>query len=221
MIKTIGIKRAISLAALLAVNLVIVGAFFFWIAPLQENTELQRVVTINDIAGLQGRIQDVKKDMAYVREILPRYDEIKSRGFFQEQDRFAIGRYLNDIREGAGLAGFSFTIDSLQEIESPEAAKAGLRLVDSRIKITEIQSLTDAQVYKFIGAMQQKFPEHLRLQSLTFRKNADVNNDILGRIARKDPVSLLSGEVVFDWLTLVPQPAASQDNADAARPGAL
>lgn len=79
--KLIGIKRALLLGILLAINLALAGTFFFVIEPMRERARIQLLGIEGQIAGLQSKIQNVKRELADFERNLPRYEELKSVGF--------------------------------------------------------------------------------------------------------------------------------------------
>src|SRR4051812_19799075 len=107
MIKLIGLKRMIFLFALLALNLSAAGAYFLSISPMLDDATAQRDAVNGQITDLRSKIDNIKQDMAFVTDNLPKFNDLKDKGFFLPQDRFMIGRTMEDLRLKAGISNFA------------------------------------------------------------------------------------------------------------------
>lgn len=211
--KLIGIKRALILAILLAINLAIAGLYFLVIEPMRSRASGQLAVIESQIAGLQGKIQGVKRELADFKVNLPKYEELKSVGFFNAQDRFDLMRHLDRVKDNAGLPGFPFDVTEIKEITNSDAAASKSRLVYSRISVKDVPTLVDNDFYSFIDVMQTTFPAHVRLNSFTISRVSRFDAAFLQQIRKKEKNSAVTASVAFDWLTIVP---AATDNKPAS-----
>lgn len=205
MIKLIGIKRALILAILLAANLAIAGIFFFGIMPMRAKASAELTRVQNDISSLQGKINNVKKELADFKRNLPKYENLKSVGFFSAQDRFQLERDLNKVQEKSGLQGFSYTVSEVQTLENAEAKKSKSRIIKSEITIERPFALIDRQFYDFLHVMMQDFPAHVRLQSFSLARKGELDNDTLAKIRSQEVRSMMDANAVFEWMTIVPE----------------
>lgn len=204
MIKLIGIKRALILAILLAANLAIAGIFFFGILPMRAKASADLTTVQGEISSLQGKINNVKQELADFKRNLPKYENLKSVGFFSAQDRFQLERDLNKVQEKSGLQGFSYTVSEVQTLENADAQKSNSRIIKSVIKIENPFALVDKQFYDFVHVMMRDFPAHVRLQSFSLARKGALDNETLKKIRSQDIRTLMDANAVFEWMTIVP-----------------
>lgn len=202
--KLIGIKRALLLAILLAINLAIAGLFFFVIEPMRAGATQQLAGIEGQIAGLQSKIQNVKRELEDFNRNLPKYEELKTVGFFNSQDRFDLMRHLDDVRLKNNLQGFPFDVTEIKEISNSDAAMSQSRLIRSRINIKEVPVLVDSDFFQFVDVMKEAFPAHVRLQSFKISRVNQFDAEFLKQIRKKEKNSGIAAQVEFDWLTIVP-----------------
>lgn len=211
--KLIGIKRALILAILLAINLAIAGLYFLVIEPMRSRASIQLAGIEGEIAGLQSKIQGVKRELADFKVNLPKYEELNAVGFFNGQDRFELMRNLDRVKDQAGLAGFPFDVTEIKEVSNSDAAASKSRLVYSRISIKELPVLVDSDFYSFVDTMQQTFPAHVRLNSFEIARVNHMDAQLIKDIRAKKKHTAMNVKVSFDWLTIVPaatdKPAAT------------
>lgn len=203
--KLIGVKRTLMLAILLAVNLAIAAVFFLQINPMRDDANAKLNEVNGEIASQSQKIASIKSDMDTFNKTLPDFKALEAKGFTLNQDRFRMSRDLDDVRKKASLAGFSFTINDVRKIDNPDALAAHMQLIDSRIRIENVVSLLDLNIYDFVDKMTTDFPAHLRVQSFEITRKDPLNDVALGHIAKKEPVNLISATAEFDWLTMIPK----------------
>lgn len=210
--KLIGVRRALVLVFLAVLNLAVAFVYLGVVEPMRQEATMARDGVAGQIADLQSRIQNIKQELELFHQNLPKYQALEKRGFFLGQDRFKMGRDLGDVRTLAGLSGFSYNINDIKPIENNDAASVQMRLINSRIQVSNVVTLLDNNFYTFLDMMNEAFPSHVRLHSFTVRKSAPLSETALTAITKKQQVNLMTAEANFDWLTMVP--------ADAANPGA-
>jgi len=208
-IKLIGIKRALILAVLLAANVAVAGIFFLAIMPMNSRASVELATVEGEIASLQKKINDVKKEIQDFKRNLPRYEQLKTAGFFSAQDRFQLERDLNTVQERAGIQGFRYTVSEVQTLENAAAKKSKSRVIKSQINIENPFTMTDTEFYRLVYAMMRDFPSHVRLQSFSIRRTTDLDNETLAKLRTQELRSLIAASAVFEWMTIVPD--VSQD----------
>lgn len=206
MIKLLGIKRTVFLAILLAGNIFVAGAVLTWIMPMREDAETKLSNLKNQIFSVQNQLDNIKREMKELQETMPQYEALDARGFFQVQDRFLIEKMLEDIKGRSGVRGFSFSIDEVQTVDNKDAKTAKRNLVNSRIKIDRIEALLDTEIFNLIQIMESSYPAHLRVQSFSLRKTAEVTEPNLRLLTLGTSKGFVGGEFVVDWLTMVAPP---------------
>lgn len=216
--KLIGIKRLILLAILAGINAAIAAAYFLWIGPMLGDAQNSLNAISGEISQLQGKIQNTKSEMADYKENLPRYEQLKARGFMSGQDRFQISRDLDAVRKASELGGFSFNISDLRTVASDDATAAQLKVLNSRIKLDQVGSMIDKNFYDFAERMGTTFPAHVRLQKMEVKRSLPLNTPTMRRIQQLENVPLLTASTEFDWVTVVPAaPPADPNNPNAPR----
>ena len=203
--KLIGVKRTLILAILLAINLAIASVFFLQIGPMRDDARTKLNAVDAEISDQSQKISNIKADLDTFNKTLPDFKVLENKGFTLSQDRFRMSRDLDDVRKKAELAGFSFTINDVKKIDNPDALAAHIQLIDSRIRIENVVSLLDLNIYDFVDLMEADFPAHLRVQAFNITRKDPLDSVALGHIAKKEPVSLISATMQFDWLTVVPK----------------
>ncbi|MFH1157883.1 MAG: hypothetical protein V1721_03235 [Pseudomonadota bacterium] len=205
MIKLIGLRRIILFLFFLGINLLVAAGYFFGLAPMRDEAQMQMDSVSGQISALQSKIMNIQQEVNSLKENQPKYQALKDRGFFLSQDRFMLGRLLEEVRKKSEITSFSFTIGNLEEVPSADAAGMNYRLVRSRIKIGSIVSPLDINIYIFLQALAEAFPEHTRIQSFEIRRTGEVTEAALSKIATGQPVSFVDANLAFDWMTLVPK----------------
>jgi hypothetical protein len=214
--KLIGVKRALILAILLAVNLAIAAVYFLQIEPMKADAQSKLNNVNSQITSQSQKIANIKADLQTFHDTLPKFQALADKGFMLQQDRFRMTRDLDAVRAKANLASFSFTINDIKRIPDNDAEGAQMQLIDSRINIDNVVSLLDINVYDFVGRMITDFPTHVRVQSFEISRKTPLDAVSLGHIRNGDAVNLISAKATFDWLTMVPK----QDQAPNT-PGGL
>ncbi len=204
MMKLIGARRMILLIALIAINAAIICAYLFMVEPMRQDAELQRDAARSEAESLQMKIQSVQQEVASTRENLPKYEALKTKGFFLDQDRFRLSRDLGDVRAAAGLKGFSYNIVTIQKIPNAEAEAGQMSLINSKVTVNNISMLVDTELYGFFDVLEAKFPAHVRINSFKIARAVVLTEDVLRSLSQPNAPPVVSAEVVFSWNTLVP-----------------
>lgn len=204
MIKLIGLKRIITIVVLLGINLLVAGGYMFGLDPMLQETQNQLNAVDGEIASLSGKISNIKQEMAYLKENMPKYQALKDSGAFQSQDRFKAGRVLDDMRGKAKLGSFSFVIEDMKDIPNADAAGIGHRLVNSRINIKISATPIDTGVYEFLQDIKGSFSGHTHIKSFDVKRIAEVDEKSLKEVADGKRAGFIGANVVFDWMTLIP-----------------
>ncbi len=212
MIKLLGFRRTLILGIILAVNVILSCVYFLWAAPATQSLNNELNGLRSQISGLQTNIQNTKADMQFLRENIATYENYLAQGLFQEQDRFGMSRALEQIKTDARIQGFSFAVGNISELENIDAQTAGKRLLHSRVTIDNVSSPIDINFFDMLALIERQFPTHARIHSFKLGRVGALTPEILAQVGQ-GPFSLISAEVVFDWLSLgdlqQPDPAAN------------
>jgi hypothetical protein len=82
-----------------------------------------------------------------------------------------------------------------------------------------IDALDDIDVYSFIYWMENAFPGHAAVTSLTLERKIDIDEVTLRQIGNGVPTVLVSANVAFDWSTMVPRANLPQQLGQPGTPG--
>lgn len=208
--KLIGIKRALILAILLAINLAIAGLYFFAIEPMRNNASMQLSSIEGEISGLQSKIQNVKRELDDFKRNLPKYEELNKVGFFNNQDRFELMRHLDAVKTKSDLVGFPFDVTEVRELPSTDAAASQSRLIYSRIALKDLPTMVDIDFFRFVDVMMETFPSHVRLNAFSIARVPNLDTAFLTQIRKREKTSAITAEATFDWMTIVAAPKENQ-----------
>ena len=205
MIKLIGLRRIILFLFFLGINLLIASGYFFGLKPIQDEAQMQLNVVNSQISTMKNKIMNIQKEVDSLIKNQPKYQKLKDKGFFLNQDRFMIGRLLEEVRKKSKITSFSFTIGNLKEIPNRKADSMNYKLIKSHIKVGNIMSPLDINIYIFMQKLGDFFPEHTRLQNFNIKRTEEVTEASLSKIAMGQPVSFVNAQLSFDWITLIPK----------------
>lgn len=207
MIKLMGLKRLVILVVLGALNLLVLAAYMLSFGPMLDGATAERDAINAQISDTQMKLANIKKDALFVKENIPLYQKLVDQGFFLNQDRFMIQRTMDALRQKAGISSFNFSVTDVTEVPNASAAGINYKLLNSRIKIDNIISPLDNNVYLITQEMSQVFPSFARLQTLDVAREKDVTEAALKDIAAGKSVNFVNAAVEFDWITMVPKQA--------------
>ncbi len=210
MIKHIGVKRIVVLAILVSVNLVLGASAYLYFVP--ENKKVT-----NELSGLKSQIA-TKRNETYqlednyklIQEQQVDYENLVEAGFFNRQDRLAFRRRMADIRAYTKVLRASFDISPAQIEDNAAAKKAKHSILKSPVSVN-IEAMDDIELYHFIFWLENGFPGHTQITSLSIKRDKDVDEKVLREIGTGNTIVLVSGKVKFDWRTMVPENQLSGD----------
>lgn len=209
MIKLVGFKRVAMVAVLAGLNAAALAAYFFYVSPLLDETTAQLEGLKSEIGQLKSKIDDSKRDVAYVNENLDRFKSIVASGLFGAQDRFEGQRLLEDLRKQGDIYSFNYSVGDMTPLPSPEADSMGFDLMGSKVSVTRISATLDNGFFSFAQGIEKSFPGHTRIRHLDIRRNIPFDNKQLDDIADGKQVELVSADIDFDWITLQQKAAAA------------
>jgi uncharacterized protein (DUF2236 family) len=214
MIELLGVKRAILLLVLLALNAVVAAVFLLVLEPMRTDADNHLNAVRGEISTLQANIENVKAELASFNENLPKYEALKVSGFFSPQDRFEIGRYLEDLKTRSGISGFSYKIADIQRIANTDADTAKLRLISSRIELDSVMTLLDTGFYNLLTVLPQSFPQQVRIESFSVKRTGKIDDALLENV-RQGKASPLVAQVAFDFMTVTDLPPQTEAGTGA------
>lgn len=204
MIKRIGLRRFWTIAFLCALNLMIAAGYFFVILPEEQQAKAELDAVNSQISEISQRLQNIRSDMAAFKGNYDRYQALNRGGFFSGQDRFAAARALDALREKAGLLGFTYNIDAVQSIANADADASNAVLYKSQIKIENISSVFDMNIYNFIDLLNTSSMQHMRVESFEIKRAVLLTKESLENLS-KQRTGLITASLGANWYTMVPK----------------
>ncbi len=203
--KLIGGKRLTQLAVLGGLNVCLLAGWLLWAMPLKEETQTELSGIEGQIGNLRASILNVKDEMKFFQENQANYETMKTSGFFMPQDRFVISRQLEDMRRVFRIIGFSYVIGDNEAVPNTDAQGSKSKLINSRIKFTNMNLYIDTDIYAFLNALNGFLPGYARINDVEIRRTNEFSNDSLQKIMDRLPVGLLEATVTVDLMTMVPE----------------
>lgn len=205
MIKLIGLQRLLILVVLLGLNAGLAAGFFLVVDPMKVEAQDKISSLDSQISTLRNKIVNVKAELKELKSKIPEYRAMEDEGFFQEQNRFLVGKVLEQYRAATKLIGFSFLVGEIEEINSVDAAKAGYRLINSSITVNQINAYLDTHVFALANIIDYAFPGRTRVKRIYVKRidpGEEIDNDTLDKICKGQALPLVEATVEFDWLSL-------------------
>lgn len=80
-------------------------------------------------------------------------------------------------------------------------------MLDTPVSLT-IEAMDDVDFFNFIYWIENGFPGHISVSSLSMERTLDVNDVTLRQIGSGVETTLVKGKVSFNWRTLIPETGA-------------
>jgi hypothetical protein len=181
-------------------------AVFLYLQPqrIAKQSELNRVKS--QVAAVQGDINRTAIEFDQLAVQQKQFENLKARGFFNNQGRRAAEKSLEQIQQEAGVILAVADIRPGVLADNEEAAKAEYRVLKSplAIKVTAIDS---RDIYRYIYLLDKFFPGHLTYNRIRMERKAEVTGTVLRAIAADmdNPPVLVEAELEMVWSTMIPQ----------------
>lgn len=215
MIKRIGLRRLLILAFLGLINLLIVAGYVFVVLPAEQQAQADLNVVNGQISDASSRLQSIRSDLVAFQGNYDRYQDLEKSGFFSNQDRFSVARALDSLREKANLLGFSYNIDAIKSVTNSDAEASNANLFLSQIKIDNIASVFDMNIYNFVQLLNAFSLQHVRVDSFEIRRALPMSKETLDLLA-KEKIGLVNATLTAEWYTMVPKVDPSTAGAAGA-----
>jgi len=203
MFEILGFRRIVILLVLCAINATLGLAWYFYIVPETQAKERELRVIRNQIADLQQDVDKMLLSEQQIEEQKEKFIKIQDKGFFNDQDRRQAEIILNDIQSKSNVNRAKISIGKGEKVTSEDAQKAGHFVLESVLEIS-IDAMDDLNIANYINALNEKFPGHLKVESVEFKREKEVNNEILRSISAGLSPDLITGKLTYSWRTLIP-----------------
>jgi len=203
MFQILGLKRIAILLVLVAINGLLAAVTYLYLIP--HNEELARQLDTlnanvstkrNDTARLEGEFQVIQKQKA-------NFEDLQTAGFFSNQNRAVARQRITDIQKFTNVLSAKYDITAASVEKNPLAADSGDVVLNSPVDI-KVDALDDVDFYNFIYWIENAFPGLVSVKTVKVSRITDVNETTLRGIGSGIPVTLVNGEVLFEWRTMVP-----------------
>jgi len=182
-IKLIGLKRIIILSSLLAIIAVLGAGWFFGLAPMLQDKQRELSSVKSAISSVRGKITNIKRDIKYLEENTPKYKALLDKGIFNDQDRFETERLIEYLKVHSGGLDFSYNIGDVKDLKNSNAARVKHALVSRAIKLTNVDSELDYNIYGFFQKIREILPLFIKIKSFSIkRKNSKLTQKELDEI---------------------------------------
>jgi hypothetical protein len=217
MIHIIGVKKAIMLGVLTAVNAGLGAALYFYLIP--ESTRLvgEAQTAQQQAAAKQADTVKLRQEYDTIQDQKTLFQNLDAVGFFSDQNRFVARRRIEQIQEFTNVMTARYDIGSAKIEENDLVKESQHVLLNSPVRI-EIDAIDDVDFFNFIYWAENGFPGHVSIRNVSLKRNQTINEAVLREIAGGAPVALISGSITFDWHTILSESEVNNET-DAGRQG--
>jgi hypothetical protein len=209
MIKILGMQRVIILAVLAGLCVVLAGTKFLILLPQIEVSQRESSQVKSKVNGLRNDINRLQVEFSQIEEQRAEFETLRTRGFFNNQDRSQIDQIFKDLQTQSKVVSASVKVESGALQDNPEAMKAKHKILSSKIMI-DIQALEEADIYRYLTLLKTALPGEVTFQSYKVSRDNDVNEAVLRAIASSQETNLflVGARLEVLWRTMVPETTA-------------
>ncbi len=204
MIRVLGTKRILMLVFLIAINVALATSVYLFLIPqeVKKRTELNQLR--NKVAGVRGDINRMLVEFDQLALQQNRYEKLKERGFFYNQDRRQAQIVLESIQKQAGVVAAVANIQAGASEDNAEAQKAEYKILSSPMKI-HVEAIDPVDIYRYVYLLDNFFPGHIMIQDVRMERTGEVTGPVLRGIASGSNPVLVQADLNITWRTMVPQ----------------
>ncbi|HTK85680.1 MAG TPA: hypothetical protein VL625_11420 [Patescibacteria group bacterium] len=199
----LGIKRIVILLVLIGINGIVGAVTYLYVMPHNDDLTRQlQTITANvtskrkDTGKLEGEYNIIQKQKA-------NFEDLRGAGFFSNQNRAVARQRITDIQKFSNVLSAKYDITAASIEKNPLAADSGDVVLNSPVNI-KVDALDDVDFYNFVYWVENGFPGLVSVKNIKVTRITDVNETTLRAIGSGIPVTLVNGEVSFEWRTMVP-----------------
>jgi hypothetical protein len=188
------------------------------VIPYRERADRELTSLNGEIEARRLEVARLKEEYVLLQSQIRDFQELKARGFFNDQNRVMAQESFESLRTTAGLLKAKYSIKSGEKIEDPQSVAAGQVVLKSPVVI-DIDSLDDVDAYNFIKLLEERFPGSVDITRVSLDRVESVNVAMLRKIGSGDPVVLVRSKVEFDWRTMAPKDMMSPEGVAGEQGG--
>ncbi len=204
MIKVIGAKRVVILGVLVVLNVASAALTYLYMVPEQASTERKLRALRSENQTTSSDIERMQIEFEQLGQQQDKFDALKNDGFFKAQVRSVAKKLFQDIQEESRVVSAVASVRPGAIEENEEAKKSNYKVLVSPVEIV-IQAFDDGDIYNYIYILEQKFPGHLAIDSMTMQRAQDISGPVLRAIATGGNPVLITANVKLSWRTMIPE----------------
>ena len=208
-LSVVGRARLLLLGAFLAVNMAFGALIYGYIIPDVANAQNEAIQTQGETQTLSADIRKLRLTFEELEQKRVLFAQVERQGFFSSQDRKSAEGQLIDAERLSGVTEADTKISAVKIIKDARAQKADHVIIESNIT-SEIESLDDPSVYRFLGLVQERLPGEVSINKFTVERTQGLNAQILRSIRSGANPPLVKGQVDLVWHTMVPSTSVVQ-----------
>ena len=184
-------------------NLFLIGLWLVVLAPQLDALDLEKRQLRASNINLRNQVQANTMALETIDENRLRFADLRQRGFIDRQDRLGATKLLERLRETHGLTSIYYEIAPETLYDDQATRATGFNIVSTRITV-RMRGLFDADLLEFAQAIVDEFPGQVRTLSFSLLKINTPTAAILSALRKGELVNFVSGELTFEWNTLLP-----------------
>jgi hypothetical protein len=218
MISVIGQRRSVVLFVLIAINVVLFLGLENIFSPQNEEASSMAGRVKSEFSSISTEINELPERHKALKINDDKYVSLMMKGLFADQDRIEARAKIDKLRGQSGLRGVEYKIEPQKKID--DAAIAG---INGQIVLTEIgvqiKSLTDREMRAFIDNMREEFSGLVMVKDIKFERSNPVSDENLLKLTKKEPVDFVTGNVSFEWYSMIIKEGMPEGAAAPGRDG--
>lgn len=208
MIKVLGFRRIVILAALVGINALLGAAAYMHFIPQKEMKERELRGARGQVSTLRADIEALQIEFDQLDEQREEFERLKKDGFFDGQSRRKAELIFKRIQDSSGVVSAVASVSAGKFEENPEATKAKHKILNSPIVI-RIEAVNDLDIYRYVYLVNEFFPGHVGIDTIKISREADISGTVLRGIASGKNPPLVTADLKLSWRTMIPD---DQDN---------
>ena len=212
----LGTRRVILLTVLIVANAVLAGGLYLYLMPRAETLQAQLQQLSGQVASKRSAAQTLGSEYGAIQDQKMFFGQLKDAGFFADQNRTMIRGRIGDIQKFSNVLSAKYSVAAATVEHTQAADDAGYVLLDSPITV-EVDALDDTDFYTFVYCLENAFPGHVTVDSLTVSRIQELTEPVLKQIGGGVSVPVVRGIVTVSWRTMVPATQVGGASPDAPK----
>lgn len=189
------------LLILLGINLAVGAVAASVVYGYTDSQESFRDQLQSAMQGLNGQRKRISDELAYIEINRSAYDTLIDDGLLAPQDRLAAAYLLNRLRREHRLNEIHYSFDPQRSEPLTVGGRSDLVVAVTNVTI-DIAAISDIDLLGFVKAIMAHFPGDVRVAGLRVERRRAVDQHLIARLRRGDPVHVVEGQLEFHWRTL-------------------